>query len=652
MRKFKKILLLLSVPFAISLAACTPNKPADNPGDNTGEKQGNVTAISLNKTSLSLTVGSFEELEVTLTPETANVDLVWTIDKTDIASADDGFIIAKKAGTAVIKVAVKGQEEQLSATCTLTVTDKEVLLAGLNFSEEDHGIMAGETFDLSTLIGFIPSNATQRDLTWSSDNEEYCKVDNKGVITGVKAGTANITATGANQKSATIAIQVRDPWVDYASQAKLNLDYKGKTFDKDGIEEVSLLTPIDGDTAHFTPKNGGGIATIKSRFFGIDTPESTGKVQPYGSKASKFTKNILRNAKTIVVSSPSTSYQAPSPDSTGSRYVSLVWASEKENAAYDELILVNLQVAQEGLCLVKTDDEFTIYNDIFRKADTQAHLWKKNMHSGEPDPDFNYSGDYQDVSLLDLKREVELSLQDSSHVNKFDQQKVRVTGSVVSYVDNMLYIADYYPNDEDDPSKGGEYAGINIFCGMSVINDKFQPRNTYISVCGLCKDDEIFGFQITDTQGRWNPSEDEEFIGKTDCRVIYTAEENTEEHQLAKMSYTASELNAVAKANDTSFLYCYVEVTTPLEVNYVYVNDDKDITLGFKDVDFNCYIPFMYKGYPEEENAQRWDTEEDFMGKKLLIKGCYSYHKTTSGRIRYQIAPANPEDVVVVNEQQ
>lgn len=110
---------------------------------------------------------------------------------------------------------------------------------------------------------------------------------------------------------------------------RLNLDYKGKDFYKDGVAEVTLKTCIDGDTAHFSPIAGSSnMDTIKSRFFGIDTPESTGKVEPYGKAASNFTKEKLKTASekgTIVVSSAQDYYGKPNPDSTGERYVTLIW---------------------------------------------------------------------------------------------------------------------------------------------------------------------------------------------------------------------------------------------------------------------------------------------------------------------------------------
>ena len=146
-----------------------------------------------------------------------------------------------------------------------------------------------------------------------------------------------------------------DGSIDYVhnGSVKLKLDYKDHDFFEDGIGQVTVLTYIDGDTTHFNNVYGDKSTTLKSRYYGIDTPESTGAVQPFGKKASHFTEEKLRNAAangTIVVSSPFSTaedggkgvYDKPKTDSTGSRYLSLVWINETvKNAPVESLVLLN-----------------------------------------------------------------------------------------------------------------------------------------------------------------------------------------------------------------------------------------------------------------------------------------------------------------------
>ena len=453
-------------------------------------------------------------------------------------------------------------------------------------------------------------------------------------------------------------------WVDYAAtgNCKLSLDYNNRDFYTDGIGQFTLKTAIDGDTAHFTPKvDKGGIGTMKARFYGIDTPESTGKVQEWGKPASKYTKKMLEEADangTIVVSSAQDTYGAPEPDSTGSRYVSLVWINlSKKNAPKEELQLLNLMIVQDGLSWVKNVQSMPQYMDTFYAAQRQAEEYKLNMHSGQPDPDFNY-GDYDDASLLDIKHEIQKSLDDPDHQNEFDGKKIRIQGTVSGFINHILYLQDYVLYDNDDPSQGGEYCGINIFVGMSDISSKYTKINTYLQVCGLAQYTENYGFQVTDTQGRFPVGS---ATSESDAVILYTPAQNEEtEHNISIRDYTLEELNNVAKATkpyNLDTLNCRTRLVDAdgnplkLKVNRVFVSDStsKEVTLYFEGAEFNCYIPFNYKGDPDRP-TYRWVLESDFLDQYFTLVGAYVLHKTTSGKITFQIIPNGSSDLVWVKQ--
>ena len=445
-----------------------------------------------------------------------------------------------------------------------------------------------------------------------------------------------------------------EDWVDYVNDGsvKLGLDYKDKDFFKDGVGQFSLKTPIDGDTAHFVQVDSTKTKdTLKARFYGIDTPESTGKVQEYGRDASDFTKGILKEADangTIVVSSAQDDYGTPNPDSTGSRYVSLVWVNlTKKNAPIDELVLLNLWIVQEGLSWVKNVQSMPQYEDTFYAAELQARTYKLKLFSGLPDPRINY-GDYKDISLLAIKEEVGKCLADPDHKNIYDNEKLRIQGTVAGFSNKILYLEDFFYYDEDDPSKGGEYCGINIFAGMSAPPSQYTTVNTFIQVCGLALQSENFGFQVTDVKFVYGDP-----LTDSDSRVIYYPDENKEtEHNLYTFEYTNAEMSAIASAKDPynlEPLNCRVTITEALEVDSFFISDDQSITLGFKNSKFSVYIPFNYKGDPSRPNY-RWILEEDFMGKKFMVTGVYVHHKTASGKNTFQIVPSKTADLVWVQE--
>ena len=500
------------------------------------------------------------------------------------------------------------------------------------------------------------------DQTGDSQNSENSQSDSSqgGNSQGDSSQGGSSQQGGGQSSNANTPSKGDANWIDYANNGsvKLALDYVGKDFYVDGVGQFSLRTAIDGDTAHFTPAiDSTNQGTMKARFYGIDTPESTGKVQEYGKDASDYTKAMLKEADengTIVVSSAQDSYGAPNPDSTGSRYVSLVWINlTKKNAPKDELVLLNLMIVQEGLSWVKNVQSMPQYSDTFYAAERQAEIYKLKLHSGIPDPRINW-GDYEDTSLIDMKNEVAACLADSTRQNAYDNAKVRIQGTVCGFINHILYLQDYVLYDNDDPSKGGEYVGINIFVGMNDISTKYTKLNTYLQVCGLAQYTDNYGFQITDTQGRFPVGS---ATSDNDAQIIYTPAQNEEtEHNLVVREYTLAGLNAIASATNPynlETLNCRTRLVDAngdplkLKCNRVFVSDSssQEVTLYFQGASFNCYVPFNYKGDPSRPRY-RWVSEDDYLNQEFTLTGTYVFHKTTSGKISFQIVPNGQDDLV------
>ena len=436
-------------------------------------------------------------------------------------------------------------------------------------------------------------------------------------------------------------------WVDYTQSAavRLSLDYKGRDFYKDGIGQVKLYQSIDGDTAHFTPLvTTTSRLNIKSRYYGIDTPESTGRIQPWGQPASDFNKKKLKEADengTIVVSTAQENYGSPQYDSTGERFVSLIWINEtKKDAPFNELYLLNLAIVQEGYSWVKNVQDMPTYADTFYAAETQAKNYKLRLFSGVPEEGFP-TGDYVNTSLLDLKVATENYIKDKNYQSPLDGAKVRIRGTVAGYSNGTMYLQSYFEESDSEEIrgegkgiKGGEYAAINVFCGMSSVPSKYRKINTFIQLCVFAKYSENFGFQLTGAEGHFPIVESE--ATDEDCKILIKAEENVGEQSLHMIEYKAAELSEIAKNGSFECLNCAIKVTDSVECNYFRINTaGTEITLGFKDCDFDAYITFSYAGDPEKK-FEYWNTEEQFVGKKFLLSGIYTYH-TYNDKTSYQI---------------
>ena len=92
--------------------------------------------------------------------------------------------------------------------CDTTIPVTSVSISGSGVAGGKLSLETGATAQLSATVN--PSNATDRTVAWSSSNTAVATVDKTGKVTGVKAGTATITAT-AGDKSASVQLTVTAP---------------------------------------------------------------------------------------------------------------------------------------------------------------------------------------------------------------------------------------------------------------------------------------------------------------------------------------------------------------------------------------------------------------------------------------------------------
>ena len=209
--------------------------------------------------------------------------------------------------------------------------------------------------------------------------------------------------------------------------------------------EATVKAYVDGDTVHFcVPEEAFPGGQVKIRFLGINTPESTGKIEPYGKKASQYTKEVLSAATSIILESDSDSWQL---DSTGSRYLAWVWYKTENAQEYRNL---NVELLEQGLARV-TGISGTRYGSFCSAALTQAQNQKRNLYSGQPDPDFSYD----EILELPLK---ELCQDPQAYEGK----RVQVTGTITGSSGNNGVYLEWQDPETADVFGFYVYYGFNL----------------------------------------------------------------------------------------------------------------------------------------------------------------------------------------------
>ena len=161
----------------------------------------NTESITLDKTTLSLSVGETAQLTATVKPDDATDKTVtWSSSDESVAKVDNGKVAALKSGKATI-TAKCGDK---TAECAVTVT---VPVSSITLDKSTLSLVIGESATLTAVVK--PDDATDQNVTWTSSDESVAKVDN-GKVTAIKSGKATITAK-CDGKTAVCAVSVTVP---------------------------------------------------------------------------------------------------------------------------------------------------------------------------------------------------------------------------------------------------------------------------------------------------------------------------------------------------------------------------------------------------------------------------------------------------------
>ena len=140
------------------------------------------------------------QLAATAVPGTATVS--WSSsDSTKATVSDNGLVTAVAAGSTNITATITVDGQTYTATCAVTVVEQSISL-----SDSTASIAANGTKQLTATV--VPSGST---VTWSSSDNAKATVSDSGLVTGVAAGDATITASmtvGGATKTATCAVTV------------------------------------------------------------------------------------------------------------------------------------------------------------------------------------------------------------------------------------------------------------------------------------------------------------------------------------------------------------------------------------------------------------------------------------------------------------
>lgn len=238
-----------------------------------------VSGVTLDKTSGTLNEGETVTLTATVMPEDATDKTVtWASSNSNVATVANGVVTAVAPGTAVITATAGNQ----SASYSLEV---KAPLKGITLNHSEMTVIKGQSAPLT--VTYNPTYTTDaKDVTWTSSDATVATVEN-GVVRGVKAGTATITAkVGAYTATCEvtineiplkeIAIDTADFEMEVESTKQLGVIYnpndttddKKVVWSSDNeevvtVDENGVVTAVAAGEATITADVNGKTATVK-----------------------------------------------------------------------------------------------------------------------------------------------------------------------------------------------------------------------------------------------------------------------------------------------------------------------------------------------------------------------------------------------------
>jgi uncharacterized protein YjdB len=262
--------------FALAFAPACLFISCGGGGDDSGRVV-NVTGVTLNKIELDLGVNEEERLVPNVIPSNAtNQSVAWFSDNTDVVSVTNGRVKGLGVGDARVEVITENGGRK--AHCDVYVRD--IPVSGVQLDKTNITLIAGNIDTLTPI--FQPTNASNKNVTWSSSDPSVARSEGNGVVRALSHGTALIVATTQDgNKTAACAVAVLSE-AEAVRVTGVSLDNASLTL---GVGDSGTLAAtvqpsnatnksvswVSSDAAVASVVSGGATATVKAKDAGAAT---------------------------------------------------------------------------------------------------------------------------------------------------------------------------------------------------------------------------------------------------------------------------------------------------------------------------------------------------------------------------------------------
>ena len=176
-----------------------------------------VAAIDLDNTDLSINYGTSKQIKATVMPQNASKKTVrWTSSDESVARVSaNGTVSGVGCGEAVITCSAEDGSGTL-AECKIHVIQMVKSVKIKDYSGKAD-FQFGEKVKLFALVE--PENATSKTVSWESSDPGVVKIDRKGLLEVIGAGTATITCKATDGSGVQAQLSVYVPSISIDKQS-------------------------------------------------------------------------------------------------------------------------------------------------------------------------------------------------------------------------------------------------------------------------------------------------------------------------------------------------------------------------------------------------------------------------------------------------
>ncbi len=262
---------------------------------------------TVTKKTITLTVRKSTTLKVVVKPANAKKKVGYSSSNKKVASVSaKGKVTAWKAGIATIKIIVTGKNgKKKSSYVRVKVQNKKkpekkptpkptvVAVESVKATISPSELTVGDTAQIAAEV--LPSNATDKKLSYASSDAQVASVDPTGKVTANAAGTAKITVSSSNNKSAQVEVSVKEKPIE-AERVTASVLPSTSILVGDVVQVTAEVLPVDATDKSLTyTSSDEAVATVDGT--GKVTAKKTGtaviKAAASNGKSAEITFDVL-----------------------------------------------------------------------------------------------------------------------------------------------------------------------------------------------------------------------------------------------------------------------------------------------------------------------------------------------------------------------